>query len=234
MLTQQDILQAVLEGMGAAVVVADAQGRFQFFNPMAEELLGLGSSHIPPEQWSSYYSVFLPDGVTPCPTDDLPLVRALRGESVDNVEIFVRRPGAKTAVFLSVTGRPIKDREGRIYGGVVVFHDVTQRKQTEEAARISERLFRTIAETMPTAVAIYQGTGHAYVNAAAAAMLGYERDELLRTSFLDYVHPDSREMVKERSLARQRGEAVSPRYEIKLVHKDGHPLWADFAATPIQ
>jgi PAS domain S-box-containing protein len=91
-----------------------------------------------------------------------------------------------------------------------------------------------MAETMPATVAIYQGTGHAYVNAAAATMLGYTREELLHLSFLHYVHPDFQELVKARSLARQRGETVSPRYEIKLVHKNGHSLWVDFAGTVIE
>ena len=232
-LTQQSILEAVLASMGEGLIVADAQGRFQVFNPMAQELLGVGSSDIPPEQWSSYYSVFLPDAVTPFPTDDLPLVRALRGESVDNVEMFVRRPDRPSGAFINVTGRPIMDEEGRVYGGVVVFHDITERKRAEEAIRASEQRFRTMAETMPTTVAIYQGTGHAYVNAAAEVMLGYTRDELLHRGFLDYVHPDFRETVKERSLARQRGETVPSRYEIKLVHKDGRELWVDFAGTTI-
>jgi two-component system sensor histidine kinase/response regulator len=361
-ITQQSILEAVLESMGEGVIVADAEGRFQLFNPMARQLLGVGSSDLPPEQWSSYYAVFLPNGVTPFPTDDLPLVRALRGEAVDNVEMFVCPPGSSQGVFLNVTGRPIRGEEGRLFGGVVVFHDITQRKkaeeslraseqrfraltqsandaiisgdtkgkivswnqgakaifgyteeevlghpltllmpesyweahergltrflatgvprvigktielrgrrkdgsefplelslasweagaeryfsgmirditerkQTEAALRASEQRFRTMAETMPTTVAIYQGTGHAYVNAAAEAMLGFERDELLHRSFLDYVHPDFRETIKERSLARQRGERVPSRYEIKLIHKDGHTLWVDFAAAPIE
>jgi two-component system, sensor histidine kinase and response regulator len=233
-LTQQSILEAVLESMGDGVVVADADGKFQHFNPRAEELLGLGSSDLPPEQWSSHYSIFQPDGVTPFPSNELPLVRALRGESVDNVELFVHRARSGTGVFLNVSGRPIKDHDGQIYGGVVVFHDVTKRKRAEETIRTSEQRFRTMAEAMPTTVAIYQGTGHAYVNAAAAEMLGYSREELLHLSFLHYVHPDFQELVKARSLARQRGEAVSPRYEIKLVHKDGHSLWVDFAAAVIE
>jgi hypothetical protein len=58
--------------------------------------------------------------------DDLPLVRALRGESLDNVVMVVRRAGSTAGKFLNVTGRPIRDREGRIYGGVAVFYDVTR------------------------------------------------------------------------------------------------------------
>ena len=91
-LTQHSILEAVLSSMGGGVVVADSQGRFQVFNPMAQELLGVGSGDVPPEQWSSYFSAFRPDKVTPFPSDELPLARALRGESVDNVEMFIRRP----------------------------------------------------------------------------------------------------------------------------------------------
>ena len=106
-LTQQSILAAVLESMGEGVVVADAQGRFQLFNPMAEQLLGLGSSEIPPEQWSSHYSIFLPDGITPFPTEELPLMRALRGEAVDNVEIVVRRSPSAPGTILTSRGGPI-------------------------------------------------------------------------------------------------------------------------------
>jgi two-component system, sensor histidine kinase and response regulator len=233
-LTQKSVLEAILASMGEGVIVADAQGRFQVFNPMAQELLGLGSSEIPPEEWSSYYSIFLPDQVTPFPTEELPLFRALRGDSVDNVEMFIRRRSPAPPLFISVTGRPIRDESGAIYGGVVVFHDITRRKEAEESLRASEQLFRTMADTMPAMMAIYRGTGHAYVNAAAEAMLGYTREELLHVSFLDYVHPDFREMVKERSLARQRGEKIPTRYEIKVVHKDGHAMWFDFAAAVIQ
>jgi two-component system sensor histidine kinase/response regulator len=232
-LSQQSILEAVLESMGEGLVVADADGRFRVFNPMAQQLLGIGSSDIPREEWSNYFSIFRPDMVTPFPAEELPLARALKGESVDFVEMYIRRPG-RPGAFINVTGRPIRDASGQIYGGVVVFHDITERKRSEAALLENERRFRTMAEAMPTTVCIYQGTGHAYVNAAALAMLGYSREELMHRGFLDYVHPDFQGMVKERSLARQRGEKVPSRYEIKLVHKDGHEMWVDFTATKIE
>ena len=103
-LPEQSILEAVLQSMGEGLVVADAQGRFRVFNPMAQQLLGLGSSDIPREEWSNYFSIFRPDTVTPFPADELPLVRALKGESVDNVEMYIRRPGNGGA-FINVTGR---------------------------------------------------------------------------------------------------------------------------------
>ena len=70
--------------------------------------------------------------------------------------------------------------------------EIAERKKAEETLAVSEHRFRTMAETMPTMVAIFQGTGHVYVNPAAVTMIGYTREELLRRSFLDYVHPEFR------------------------------------------
>jgi PAS domain S-box-containing protein len=112
--------------------------------------------------------------------------------------------------------------------------DITQRKLAEEALRASERRFRTMVEVTPTMVAIIQGTGHVYLNPAAAAMGGYSHEELLRLNFLDYIHPDSRPLALERFQARMRGEPVPSRYEMRLVTKDGKDLWVDFAFATIE
>jgi two-component system sensor histidine kinase/response regulator len=112
--------------------------------------------------------------------------------------------------------------------------EIAERKKAEETLAVSEQRFRTMAETMPTMVAIFQGTGHVYVNPAAVVMMGYSREELLHRSFLDYVHPDFRDLVHQRSAARQRGEDVTSRYEIKILTKQGKELWADFTAAKIE
>jgi len=112
--------------------------------------------------------------------------------------------------------------------------EIAERKKAEETLRASEQRFRTMAETIPTMFAIFQGTGHAYVNPAAEAMMGYSREELLNRSFLEYVHPDFRQLVLERAQARIRGESVPSRYEIRLLTKQGKNLWVDFSAAPIE
>jgi PAS domain S-box-containing protein len=91
-----------------------------------------------------------------------------------------------------------------------------------------------MVEVTPTMVAIIQGTGHVYLNPAAAAMVGYSREELLQLNFLDYVHPDFRPLALERFQARMRGEPVPSRYEIRLVAKNGRDLWVDFAFATIE
>jgi PAS domain S-box-containing protein len=57
---------------------------------------------------------------------------------------------------------------------------------------------------------------------------GYSRQELLEMNFWDTVHPDFRDAVRERGLARLRGEPLPTRYEFKIVTKGGEERWVDF------
>jgi two-component system sensor histidine kinase/response regulator len=123
------VLESVLAGMGDAVVVADAAGKFLLFNPEAERLLRMGRADVPPELWSAHYGCYLPDEVTPYPPADLPLARALRGEEVNGATLFVRHEGVPEGLWLSVNGRPLRDEAGNLAGGVIVMRDVTAQVQ---------------------------------------------------------------------------------------------------------
>ena len=127
-------IEAVIQSIGDCVVVADELGRLTLFNRAAEDLLGLGVTNASPDEWSSTYGVFLPDGRTYCPTEELPLARAIRGEQVDGVELVIGRPGERPIPILA-RARPIRDEEGNLRGGVVVFHDITEQKEAQEAIR---------------------------------------------------------------------------------------------------
>jgi diguanylate cyclase (GGDEF)-like protein/PAS domain S-box-containing protein len=66
------------------------------------------------------------------------------------------------------------------------------------------------------------------------ALTGYEREELLAMNFWEVIHPDFRELVKQRGRARQRGERVPTNYEVKLVTKNGDERWVDFTLGVIE
>ncbi len=129
------MLKLVLDSMGEGLVAADKEGRFLIWNDSARKLLGRGAANLPPEQWSSHYRCYLPDGITPHPVDSLPLVRALRGESLQ-MELLVEHTEREGGVLLEFTGRPMKDGQGNLCGGVVAFRDITQRKKDEQKIRM--------------------------------------------------------------------------------------------------
>ncbi len=143
---QTQILQSVLACMGDGVVVADRDGRFLVFNPAAERIVGLGRMDAPPGEWSRRYQIYLPDRVTPYPVTDLPLVRAIRGESVDQAELYVAYPSRDDGTWILVTGRPLRDEQGHLQGGVIVFHDITRRKRSERMLAAQYETTRVLAE----------------------------------------------------------------------------------------
>ena len=131
---QTRILQSVLDCMGDGVVVADPNARFLVFNPAAQRMLGHGRIDSSPQEWSRLYEIFLPDRVTPYPVDDLPLMRAIRGEATDQAELYIAYPSRDDGTWILVTGRPLHDEQGELQGGVIVFHDITRRKKSERQA----------------------------------------------------------------------------------------------------
>ena len=124
---QHQALQTVLDSISDGVVTADAAGRLDLFNPSAARILGLGKTDVPREQRAERYGVYYSDRETPVPADGLPLTRAARGEPSDDEEFFIRHPHRPEGVFVSVSGRPLRDSAGTVNGGVVVLHDVTER-----------------------------------------------------------------------------------------------------------
>jgi PAS domain S-box-containing protein len=144
---ERGMLQAVLDNMVEGVVMANERGEFVVFNPAAEDILGTGATDAGPSQWSEEYGLFLGDGETPFPPHELPLARALEGESADEVEILSRHRGKPDGVLLEVTGRPIHDEEGQRIGGLAVFRDVTEKHRVqEELAQHRSELERSNAE----------------------------------------------------------------------------------------
>jgi PAS domain S-box-containing protein len=151
---QSRMLMLVLENMGEGLIAADQDGHFLIWNDAAKLLMGRGAVDLPSERWTEHYKVFLADGITPYPTEELPLVRALRGESVE-VQLIVERGDAGQRTWLEVVARPLKGARGELRGGVAVLRDVTVRKLREEELRESEERFRLFIEYAPAALAMF-------------------------------------------------------------------------------
>jgi PAS domain S-box-containing protein len=144
-----EILRSVLSNMGDAVIVADKQGKFLVFNPMAERMFGTGAAQMPSDEWSRRYGLYLPDKATLFPRDQLPLARSIRGEEVSNVEMFVRHEKAPKGIWARINGRPLRDLNGDLLGGVVVCRDITRLKEEEFFRAGQSRVLEMVAGDAP-------------------------------------------------------------------------------------
>ena len=108
------------------------------------------------------------------------------------------------------------------------------RKRAADALRASEARFRTLAETAPCAIIIYQAEHFHYVNPAAASITGWDRDQLTGKDFWDLVHPDFQHLVRGKGRHRQRGVDAPGRHEFKIVRRNGEERWLDFSAGAIE
>ena len=126
------LMETILSSISDGVLVANAEGKFTFFNPSAEQITG-SILDLKSEQWAGNYGVFYSDQKTRMPTAQLPLVCAVRGEETDEIEMFLRNKKKLEGVFISVSGRPLRTNVGGHGGGVIIFRDVTERMLAEEA-----------------------------------------------------------------------------------------------------
>jgi sigma-B regulation protein RsbU (phosphoserine phosphatase) len=170
------LLRDILDSLTDGVVVADRDGRFVHFNPAAERILGLGPLGVPLSEWGPSYGCFREDGVTPFASEDLPLARALRGETTHDCELFIRNPRVTAGVWLSLNASPIRDEDGRIAGGVVVFRDVTAKRS--ELAHI-ELLSAVVEQTADSVVITDRDGLIEYVNPALEKTTGFSAKELV-------------------------------------------------------
>jgi signal transduction histidine kinase/ActR/RegA family two-component response regulator len=132
-------LDATIASMADAVLVADENGQIILANPAAKAMFGELQS-VGSKDWKRRNPIFLPDGITLFPTGETPMARAIRGESVDNLEIVLHRLSTLTTIHLIANGRPLHDPSGAPKGAVVVYRDVTESKETERLLRQAQKM----------------------------------------------------------------------------------------------
>jgi diguanylate cyclase (GGDEF)-like protein len=69
------------------------------------------------------------------PEEELPLVRALRGEETSEVELFARGAGLPDGAVICINAGPIRGRDGQVVGGIAILGDVGAKKRAEEELR---------------------------------------------------------------------------------------------------
>jgi signal transduction histidine kinase len=124
------LLRTLLNNLSEGILVADAQGTLIHVSSSAERMLGLGPSSGVPSKWS-VLGLFHPDEQTPFPPEQLPIWRALKGEEVRDVDLFVLNERVRPGRHLRCQFLPLRDEQEHVIGGVALMKDMGQARQRE-------------------------------------------------------------------------------------------------------
>ena len=226
------ILESVLLSLSDGVVVADRNGRIILVNPAAGRLLSGVPTDLPPSEFSAHYGLYKPDRTTLFPVEELPLMRAIRGKVVRDVEMFVR-PAQAEGIWVSASAMPLRDEASGLEGGVVVFRDITVSKRTEEALRRERDWAAAVLDTVASLVLVLDRDGRILgFNRACEQAAGRTFDDVRGRFFWEVLLPPE-EVAAARGLFGDLRAGLFPnQVENHWVSSDGnHRLiaWANTA-----
>lgn len=112
--------------------------------------------------------------------------------------------------------------------------NVIARLKMQDAIKDSERKYRTLVENANEAIVIAQDGFIKYANPKALEMLGYSEEFVKSRPFVEFIHPDDREMVFSRYQKRISGEATYPIYSFRIIDKDGNTKWGEINGVRIE
>jgi diguanylate cyclase (GGDEF)-like protein/PAS domain S-box-containing protein len=220
------VAAALVELSDDAIFVAGVDGLIQSWNPGAVALLG----HTAEQAVGRDVSIFLRPGREEALLAFFKYVRG--GQRVRDVESsFVRSDGTLADVRISVA--PLADAMGEVVAFVAVFRDLSERNRQEAALRAKETSYQKLVETAHEGIWMVDVEDRStFVNQRMADLLGYTVEEILGRSPNEFYFTESgrqeRDQHRKRTL-----EGIKESREVVYRRRDGEPLWAVVATTPI-
>jgi PAS domain S-box-containing protein len=175
--------QLILRAAGEGIYGVNAEGKTTFVNPAAERMLGWTAEDLVGHDMHSLVHHTHPDG-SHYHAHDCPIYAAFRDGAVHHVdnEVFWRKDA--TPLWVEYTSTPIRDR-GTLIGAVIVFRDVTQRREAEEKLRAAHAELDELRKKLELENAYLQeqirldGNHHGIIGASAAIQQTLRQVELV-------------------------------------------------------
>jgi PAS domain S-box-containing protein len=202
----RDRNSSILESISDAFVSLDTSWHYTYVNAKAGELFGrkpeaLIGKHI----WSEF-----PEGV------GQPFYHAYHKAMAEQTPIEMEEYYPPWQRWFENRIQPSRE------GLAIFFHDITERKRSEQALRESERYNRMLFESLPTGLALCRMDGTLVdINQAFASMLGRSIEETLPLSYWD-ITPAKYAEQEQVQLATLSATGRYGPYEKEFIHKDGH------------
>ncbi|MCK4906750.1 MAG: PAS domain S-box protein, partial [Spirochaetes bacterium] len=190
----EQYLNTTLLSIGDAVITTDTRGIITFMNPIAEILTGCTQKDCFGKPINKIFNIV---NEKTGKKVESPVTKVLREGVIvglANHTILIARDGKRISI--DDSGAPIKDEKGNIIGVVLVFRDITKRRQTEDALQESEERYRTMIEKAHDMVwTLDTQANFTFFNHQSEVITGYKFENWKGKSFAPLIHPDDIETV---------------------------------------
>jgi len=221
--------ETVIEALGDPVYALDPEGTITFVNEAVLEATGYEESELVGNDYSMVMNEEDAERA-----ENL-VVELLESDDRSTATIEWDLRTADGDVMPVENHIALLEDDGRFRGTAGVLRDVTERKERETQLRRSEERYRTLVENSPAPIGIVtMGPTLSYANDAGIQFLGADSESsVVGTDPLQFVHPDGRELARERLLSVLEDRTVAEPIEQQFVALDGTERVATITSAPI-
>ncbi len=217
-------LNQFLEALPVGVAVIYPNGEVAYTNQMAKNLFGTDVFDRTGENPAAIYQIYRAGTDQLYESDRLPLVRALKGETVVVDDIEIRRDGI--AIALEMRTIPILDSQGNVTFAITAFHDISDRKLAQKALLESEQRYAALAKVAPVGIFRNDLQGNClYGNEQSFEMIGISQAEAMGEGWTKTLHPEDRDRVIATWMNFVQHN-IPFKCEYRFLRPDGSIIWA--------
>jgi PAS domain S-box-containing protein len=134
------------------------------------------------------------------------------------------RDGSISPVEIKISA--LRDQNKKLIGILGVTRNITDRKRAEEK-------YQTLIENINIAICVIQDMKVKYINPKSIDITGYSIEELKSRDFVEFIHPDDREVMFQRHMQRLSGEKIAEDFHFRIIDKSGNTRWMEYGAMAI-
>ncbi len=220
-------LLTTLRSIGDAVIATDAQGRVTFMNEVAQGLTGWKLGEAVGRELRQVFQIVNEETRDEVESPVVRVIRERRIVGLANHTMLIAKDG--TEVPIDDSGAPMIDEEGTLTGVVLVFRNITERRQAEDVRRqlasiVESSVDAIIGKTLDGIIKSW--------NKSAERLYGYSAEEVIGRPISILVPPDRPEEIPNILSRLRRGESVE-HFETKRVKKNGEVIDIALTISPI-
>jgi PAS domain S-box-containing protein len=139
----------------------------------------------------------------------------------------LRRGGEEFHAELSIW--PVKTGERYTFSSFI--RDISRRKAAERALADSESKYRKVVENVNEGILVTAAGRILYANPRSLELTGLDEETAKSKPFIEFIHPDDRELVLGNHMRRLKSEQVENHYQFRVIHRNGDVRWLEISAV---